>query len=147
MNTSNIRLMTNWRTCALTLFDALAMGRNQSAPMLRQGEVKRNKGETAREIMHAPCRLAFSSIIIQRSAEDVAPPAIVAWATSAGNHQFQIVDVKRQLLRLTEGSKQKSTIPLYYIKMKCQRMVGQCPACPIGRAVAVPMFHWSSSSP
>ena len=23
-----------------------------------------------------------------------------------------------------------------YIKVKCQRMVGQCPACPIGRAVA-----------
>ena len=25
---------------------------------------------------------------------------------------------------------------MYYIKIKCQRMVGQCPACPIGRAVA-----------
>ena len=25
---------------------------------------------------------------------------------------------------------------MYYIKIKCQRMVGQCPACPIGRAIA-----------
>ena len=72
------RALTHLGSDALTLFDALALGRNQSAPKLRQGEVKRNKGETAREIMHAPCRLAFSSIVIQRSAEDDATPAIVA---------------------------------------------------------------------
>ena len=60
----------------------------------------------------------------------------VAWATTAGNHQFQTVDVKRQLFWLAEVSKRKSTIPMYYIKIKCHRMVGQCPVCPIGRAVA-----------
>ena len=94
---------------------------------------KKTKGETVRDILHAPCRFVFSSMIFQWSDEHIAP---VAWTTSAGNHQFQTVDVKRQLSRLTEGSKRKSTIPMHYIKIKCQRMVGQCPACPIGRAVA-----------
>ena len=30
----------------------------------------------------------------------------------------------------------RTATAMYYIKIKCQRMVGQCPACPIGRAVA-----------
>ena len=35
---------------------------------------------------------------------------------------------------------------MYYIKMKCQRMVGQCPACSIGRAVAELTTGASSTS-
>ena len=90
-------------------------------------EVQRSKGEIVRENLHAPCRCALSFIIFHLSDEHSGP---VAWATSAGNYQFQTGDVERQLLKLTEGRKRKSRIPRYDIKIKCKRMVGQCPACP-----------------
>ena len=109
-------------------------GRNNIVPLLGRGEVQRNKRETTLEYLHAPCMLAFSPIILQRSDEDNAPPV---------QHERPLLETisfksstLNELLRLTEGSKRKSTIPLYCIKIKCQRMVGQCPACPIGRAVA-----------
>ena len=53
-------------------------------------------------------------MLIQWSEEHSAP---VAWAASAGNYKFQTVDVERQLLRLTEGSAQKSRLPMYYNQM------------------------------
>ena len=56
------RVLTHICSDVLTLFDALALGRNQSVPMLRQGEVKRNKGETARGIM--PCRVGWLSLLL-----------------------------------------------------------------------------------
>ena len=69
-------------------------------------------------------------------------PRQQTWATSAGYHQFQVFDVERQFSRLTEGNKRKSTMPTYYIKIKFQRMVGQCPACPVGRNVAGVLYEW-----
>ena len=62
----------------------------------------------------------------------------------AGNYQFEIVE--RQLLRLTEGSKRESRIPVYDINIKCQRMVGQCHTCSIGRTIAVCAYIAASLS-
>ena len=101
--------------------------------MSREGKIQINKEEIVLEYLHTPCRLVLSLMFFQPSDEHSSP---VAWATSAGNRQFQTVEVERQLFRLTEGSKRKSRISMYYVKIKCQRMVGQCPACPIGRVVA-----------
>ena len=114
------------------------MGRNKVASTTRESALMRFKETKELVNICAPCWFVFSSVIFQRYDEHIAP---VAGVTSAGNHQFQIVDVERQLLRITEGSKRKSTIPMYYIKIKCQRLVGQCLACPIGRAVAAPI-NW-----
>ena len=98
--------------------------------------VQRNKGGSIHPNEHAPCRCALSCILFQPSDEHPAP---LAWVTSSGYYQFQTVGLERQLLRLTGSSKRKSGIQylcIYDIKIKCQRMERQCPACPTGRAVA-----------
>ena len=71
-------------------------------------------------------------------------PRQQTWATSAGYHQFQVFDVERQFSRLTEGNKRKSRTLMYDIKIMCQKMLGQCLACPLGRAVAGIMEWWPS---
>ena len=51
----------------------------------------------------------------------------------AGNYQFEIVE--RELLWITESSKRKY-LHIYDVKIKCQRMGGECLPCPTGRTAA-----------
>ena len=69
-------------------------------------------------------------------------PSCMKGQFSAGNYQFEIVE--RRLLWLTESSKRKNRIPMYDIKIKCQRMVGKCPVCPIGWNVASTALFFSN---
>ena len=91
-------------------------GRNNIAPLLGRGEVQRNERETTREYLHAPCMLAFSPIILQRSDEDNAPAVqherplleTISFKSSTSNDSYQdllkVVNEKVQYLCITSKS-------------------------------------------
>ena len=68
---------------------------------------------------------ALSCTLFQRSDEHSSP---VAWATSAEQYQFEIVEP--QLLCLSEGSERKSRRAMYDIQIKTPKIGGAMPLLP-----------------